>query len=162
MSAFSSWLLSVVGIVILGVLIDVVLPEGNVNKYIKAVFAFVIILVIISPLTKIDSVDVSLENLIKENEIQLDEDYLFSLNKKILDQINENIVRDAKAEGIDNLEVDFVSEIDAFQLKINEVNIYLQNVVIDKDKKHIDKYQILYDIVKAYIKIDKENINFYE
>ena len=65
MSAFSSWLLSVVGVVILGVLIDVVLPEGNVNKYIKAVFAFVIILVIISPLTKIDSVDVSLENLIK-------------------------------------------------------------------------------------------------
>lgn len=162
MSAFSTWLLSVVGVVILGVLIDVVLPEGNTNKYIKAVFAFVIILVIVSPLTKLDSVDVSLENLMKENEIQLDEDYIFSLNKKILNQINENIIRDAKNEGIENIEIDFVSEIDAFQLKINEVNIYLENVVIDKDIKHIDKYQMLCDIVKTYIKIDKENINFYE
>ena len=139
MSAFSTWLLSVVGVVILGVLIDVVLPEGNINKYIKAVFAFVIILVIVSPLTKLDSVVVSLENLMKENEIQLDEDYIFSLNKKILNQINESIIRDAKNEGIENIEIDFVSEIDAFQLKINEVNIYLENVVIDKDIKHIDK-----------------------
>ncbi|MGN1227948.1 MAG: stage III sporulation protein AF [Christensenellales bacterium] len=162
MNAFTIWLLSVVGIVILGVLIDVILPEGSINKYIKAVFAFVVILVIISPLTKLNSVDVSLENLLNQSEMQLDEDYIFSLNKKILDQLNTNIIRDASKYGLNNVEVEFVSEIDSFQLKINEVNIFLYNLVIDKNYEHIDKYQILYDIVKTYIKIDKEKINFYE
>lgn len=162
MSGFSIWLLSVVGIVILGVLIDIILPEGNINKYIKAVFAFVIILVIISPLTKLDSVDVSIENLINQSEIQLDEDYIFSLNQKILDQLNVNIVRDAEDYGLKNIDVNIVSDIDNFQLKINEVNIFLYDLVIDKDIEHIDKYQILCDIVKTYIKIDKENIIFYE
>lgn len=162
MNAFSVWLLSIVGIVILGVLIDVVLPNGNINKYIKAVFAFVIILVIISPLTKLDLVDVSLENLMQQSEIKLDEDYIFSLNNKIMDQIKLNIITDADKQGINNLDVAFVSEIDNFQLKINEVNLYIVNIVIDENVKHIDKYQILQDIVKRYVKIDKEKIHFYE
>ena len=46
----SSWVMSIVGVVCLGVLLDLIVPEGQTNKYIKGVFALLIIFVIISPL----------------------------------------------------------------------------------------------------------------
>lgn len=162
MEGFSTWLISVVGIVILGVLIDVILPNGAINKYIKAVYAFIIILVIVSPLTKITSIDVTKENFFNQGQLQLDEDYINSLNRKLENQLKTSIIEDAKKNGMNNVEVSFVSENGDYQLKILQVNIFLGNLVIDSDFKHIDKYQVLYSIVYTYIKIDKENINFYE
>ena len=34
----TSWILSIVGIVLLGVLIDLILPNGEIQKYIKSIF----------------------------------------------------------------------------------------------------------------------------
>ena len=45
MSAISSWLLSVAGIIILGVLCEMILPDGQMNKYVKVIFSFAVLLV---------------------------------------------------------------------------------------------------------------------
>ena len=44
------WVLSIVGTVALGVLVDIILPEGSMAKYIKGVFAIVVVTVVIAPL----------------------------------------------------------------------------------------------------------------
>ncbi len=42
----SAWLLSIVGVVSLGVLIELLLPEGENSKYIKGIFSVIVIFVI--------------------------------------------------------------------------------------------------------------------
>ena len=162
MNTLSAWLLSIIGIVIIGVIIDLVMPEGSISKYIKSVFSFIVILIIISPLTKVDNFNLTLDNFISNNKIAVDEEYVFSINQKLLDQIRYKIISDSEKSGIHNIDVNFLSEIDDYRLKINEVNIFIGNMVIDKESEHINKYQILVNIVNTYIKIDKENIKFYE
>ena len=46
----SAWLLSIVGVVSLGVLLEILLEDGETSKYIKGVFAIAVVLVIVAPL----------------------------------------------------------------------------------------------------------------
>ncbi|MDR3216484.1 MAG: stage III sporulation protein AF [Clostridiaceae bacterium] len=45
-----AWVLSVAGVITLTVLLDILLPEGQMNKYVKGICSVVTIFVIISPL----------------------------------------------------------------------------------------------------------------
>lgn len=46
----TSWLLSIVGVVFLGVMIDVIAPSGKTNSIIKTMFAIMLIYVVLSPI----------------------------------------------------------------------------------------------------------------
>ena len=39
-STLSAWILSIAGIVLLSVLVELILPAGSMSKYIKGIFAF--------------------------------------------------------------------------------------------------------------------------
>ena len=58
------WLLGVVGVVLLGVLADVLLPNGQMNKYVKGIFAVLLIFVILSPIAAFLRQDVALSSLV--------------------------------------------------------------------------------------------------
>lgn len=45
-----AWVLSIVGIICLGILLEIVLPEGKTTKYIRGAFSLVVICVIVAPL----------------------------------------------------------------------------------------------------------------
>lgn len=47
MSSFSVWVLSIAGICVLSVLVELVLPEGQTRKYIKAIFSFLLLLLLL-------------------------------------------------------------------------------------------------------------------
>ncbi|MDE7208303.1 MAG: stage III sporulation protein AF [Clostridia bacterium] len=53
----SGWLIGIVGVVSLGVLIEVLLPEGENSKYIRGIFSIIVILLIIYPLPKLAKCD---------------------------------------------------------------------------------------------------------
>lgn len=47
------WIIAIVCTIVLGVLLEIVLPKGKMAKYVKGVFSLVVILVIVSPLPKL-------------------------------------------------------------------------------------------------------------
>ena len=61
----SEWLLSIAGIILLSVLCEFILPEGQINRYIRGIFAFITIFVIISPLPKLLNKEMVVLNLYK-------------------------------------------------------------------------------------------------
>jgi len=50
MSEVSKWILSICSAIILGALIDIIIPEGGTRRFIKGVFAIILLFVIVSPL----------------------------------------------------------------------------------------------------------------
>ena len=70
----SNYVLSILGVVLLGIIIDVIIPSGKINKYIKSIFSIFIIAVIISPVVKF----LSNKNDFKldYNDYQIDQEYL--------------------------------------------------------------------------------------
>lgn len=57
----SAWVLSIVGIVVLTLMVDIIIPEGKTGKYIKGVFAMLTVFVIAMPLPKIFNSEFDLE-----------------------------------------------------------------------------------------------------
>lgn len=46
----TAWLTGITGVIALGVLLEILLPEGQTGKYVKGAFSLLVILVIVSPL----------------------------------------------------------------------------------------------------------------
>lgn len=104
MSGISSWLLSIAGVVILSVLSEFVLPEGQMNKYIKAVFSFVILFVIISPLPKLFGKNFEL-NKYFDSTSPLQKDYIYQLNIDKISALTKDLSNQIKDQGLENVVV---------------------------------------------------------
>ena len=65
----TAWILSIAGVTILSVVVDLILPSGQTAKYIKNIFAFVMILVIISPLPALIKGNFNVNDIFESEEI---------------------------------------------------------------------------------------------
>lgn len=154
----SSWILSIVGISILSVLLDLFLPEGQMNGHIKNVFNFAIILVIVAPLPKFISSSYNAENLFDSNEIVLQEDYIYQLNRDKLTYLEQSIENKPTMDGFLNVDISISADIFTTNLVIETVFVDLSNLVIEPKSEHIDIEKEVIDAVSKYISIKKECI----
>ncbi len=82
------WIISVVGVIALGILLEIILPEGQTNKYVKGAFSLLVIFVIVSPLVKWKGGQ-----------------FAFNIDKAIFD-IDKEFITDTVSEEIKSLESD--------------------------------------------------------
>lgn len=72
------WVLGVVGVVLLGVLVDVLLPKGQMSKYVKAIFTVLLIFVLLTPVSALFRQQIPLSSLFdfQTEGYQTDDDYI--------------------------------------------------------------------------------------
>lgn len=162
MSEVSSWILSVAGIICVSVLIEFIMPDGQMNKYIKSIFSFVIILVIILPLPKLFKKQNSSISVFDYEEINLQNDYLYELNLSKLSSITKVIESDIKELGYNDVSLSISADI--FDEKIDYRGIYvnLNNLVISNDFEHKNITEIKEDITKVIGKYINDGEVFFE
>lgn len=69
-----AWIIGIVGVICLGVLLEILLPEGQTGKYVKGAFSLMVVFVIVAPLP---SVAKALENWQPTyGDMAVDEDFL--------------------------------------------------------------------------------------
>ena len=62
-SFISSWVQGIIIVVIISIIIEMILPDGNIKKYVRTVIGTFIVFVIISPIiTKITGKEISLNS----------------------------------------------------------------------------------------------------
>lgn len=135
MAKISSWLLAITGVIILSVLAEFILPDGKLNKYIKAIFSFVILLVIIMPLPKLLGKDYDISKWFNSNESVLQEDYLYQLNLDKVTALNKKISDRILQEGYKNVEVSINANVLTSNLEIFGVYVDLENLKFDEKVK---------------------------
>ena len=69
MSIMHSWLLSIAGVVVVGVLVDLLLTDSHMSKFIRAIYGFFILFVIVSPIPNLIRGGVNLSNLDPDDEL---------------------------------------------------------------------------------------------
>ncbi len=161
MGSISSWVLSIVGIVFIGVLVDVILPEGQMNKYVKSIFALVVVFVIISPIAKMINTDHSVD-LFDKYELSLDLDFLQNYNNSLKEKLEIEIINEAKAQGIDNILVEIVLKEEKGEEIIEKIIVDISNIVILENGGHINEYTKINDIIEKHTGVKEDKIIFYE
>lgn len=157
MNAISAWIMSILGIVIIGTLIDLILPSGRISKYIKSIFATVTVLVIVTPIPSLIRNNFNVENggLIAP-EFTLDENYLAYADKVKMRYLSKGVEEKLAEDGFRGVSVEIDGKFDENNsLVINFVKVNLQNLVIDEDKQHINKYELIRDSVTKYLNVEK-------
>ena len=163
MSAISAWILGIVGVVVLSIIVDLVMPNGSTSKFIKNIFAFVIVIVILSPIVSfLSKKDIKLEDIFENNNITIQEEFLSSVNQKILNKLQKELENDMEEFGISGVQVGLKANIFEEELNIEQVSIDLKKCVIDENISHIDIKTSILKIVLRKINIEEEKIVFYE
>ena len=156
MSGVVSWLIGILAIVILGTVVDLILGESKMGKYIKSAFAAVTVLVILLPIPGIFKNGNNLDEVFRfENEFNLDENYLAYTNRVKLTYLEKGVEEQLHADGIENAKVKIEGLFSASEIKIELVRVNLKNAVIDTNKQHINKYELTRQLVSEYLSIEK-------
>lgn len=150
----TSYILSVLGIVVAGVFIDVIVPSGSINKYIKGIYSIFVVATLISPITKLINKDFNFNYAL----IQTDEKLLNYLYQHRADAMEKELISYFESEGFSNVDINLSYSISNDEIEYNTCEINLKNLVISADKQHINKYEFIKNTIKKATNLTDEEI----
>ena len=156
----SAWVLSIAGVSVLSILIDLFLPNGETNSHIKTVFNYVIIFVIIAPLPSLIKSDFDTSSIFTESEIVLQEDYIYQLNRDKLTMLETSMEKELDDRGLKYVDISISADIFTTVMKIETIYVDFSSLVIVGDEEHIDIENEAVDVITSFVNIEKENIVF--
>ena len=163
MSTISIWVLSIVGIIVLSMLVDLLLPSGSMSKFIKSIFGYLIIVVILSPVFSFFSQkNFSINDIFSASNVQIQDSFVANVNRQFLDSVENSIEKSCHEKGIKFVEVGIEADIFENEIEIKQISVNLKNIVITDEVKHTNIRTSIISIIKENIKVKEEIIKFYE
>ncbi len=152
----SGYVLSILGIVLVGIVIDVVMPSGVINKYIKSLFSIFVVAVILNPIITFvkDNKDFTLHY----DDYEVQESIMNYIFNERVKTIETAIMNELESGGISKIDIKINYSIESNELNINSCTVFMQNAVISSDKLHINKYEFISDVVNKYTDLTDEEI----
>lgn len=159
MAAITQYILSIIGIVFLGVLVDVVLPDGEMNKFIKGMFALIAVFVIVSPISKLVNTDITVEKLADTSiQIEVDNDFLSATTNQYINSLQNILKAKLTDSGYENINVTINGYLSNNVLVIEKVKIDISNMVLTKEKQHINKYTEITKIAVESLNVEESDV----
>lgn len=159
MEKLNAWILSIAGVALLGVLLDLIVAEGKTQKYIRSIFGIISVVVIAAPLASLVNggweIDFGKDNAIPAGP-QIDSNYLASIYKNKVGLMESGLEKYLAENGYEKATVSITVDSYTEKMRITAVSIGLKNAVISESKKHIDKYTEVGRLAKAYLNVEKE------
>ena len=162
-SLVNSWAQGLIIAVIICVIIEMILPEGNNKKYIKIVLSMYILFTIIYPLVnKINKQDIGLNSIIKNTNYEIKK---YEANTAVIEtnsyiektyknKLEENIINSLKEKGYKVLDINLYLETQE-EDKYGQIN----SIVLNIDRKNNDENISSNSINTVKISVSKnENI----
>ncbi|MBR2029868.1 MAG: hypothetical protein IJ999_03075 [Clostridia bacterium] len=148
----------------LGLIADVMLPEGQINKYIKSIFAIITIFVIVSPLPGLfNNFSHNANDFFTSNdEFVLNEDFLNEIiyeKQKEKQTLLQNVF---EQNGIKSVDVNIICNDQSIVFKIESVQLDIKNMVIQSEDKNINIKDKLIELVYATTGVKASEVVFYE
>lgn len=158
----SSWVLTIVGMVVLSVIGDIILPQGKIAKTVKGVFAFITVLVIASPLPELFNGSFEVFSYLTDETHAFDEQISQTIYQMRVEQTRSQIETTLVYRGVSNPEITIISEnIDTF-LEIEKIIINLDNAVIKEVDGNIIKTETIRQVVAESVGVAEEKVVVYE
>ena len=152
----NGYVLSVLGIVIAGVFIDIIIPTGTISKYIRSFYSIFVVAVLISPVVKFLNKQQSLT--IKYEEYILNDDLLNYIYSSRATNLENNLESNLEKEGFKNIDINLTFSIENNELKYISCKVNIKNLVISPDKLHINKYEFIKETIKNNTNLTDEEI----
>ena len=158
----SGYLITLLGVILLGVLVDIILPSGSTSKYISGMFAIFVIFVIITPIINWVKSDYKLTDYISSSEIELNDKLLQNMYNAKIDAIEDDISLELSRNGYDGVEINIQFNVAADNVEFERVLVDIGNLVINNQASSINKYVYIRQVIMSYVAVTEEVIEFCE
>ena len=156
----SGYILSILGIVVIGVVVDVIIPTGTISKFIKSIYGIFVVLIIVSPIINIFK---NLSNYeFTYNDYEISENLFTYISNLKVNAMQEEIIKRIEEEGLVGAEVSLKFSIENDNFQINSCVINTKNMTSSSNSVHINRYEIITEIVKEITNLNSEVILFDE
>ncbi|MBR6779144.1 MAG: stage III sporulation protein AF [Clostridia bacterium] len=156
----TAYILSILGIVVAGIIIDIIVPSGTINKYIKSIYGIFVVAVIINPIIKFFNQHHDFNFTYKDYEVS--EKLLNYINNSKIKGIESNIEKELEENGFKNVDIIIIYSSSEDQLVYNSCNVNLNYLSIDADKQHINRYEYIINVIAKHTNLTAEEIVFNE
>ena len=145
----------------MSVIVELILPDGQMNRYIKGIFSFIIILVVIMPIPKLLNRDFNFSNIFDNSGYEINSDYLYQVNLDKMNSVKNEIEKQIEKRGYLNVVVSINCDIFDNSMQYKSIFVDLSDLVISGQAEHNNISKIKKDIsniIMAIIDIDEEAI----
>ena len=156
-----SWIYNIIGVVFIGILFDILLPINKINKFMKCIFSVFVLYSIITPVLNLVSNN-NISDIFESTSTEIDINFINQLNASKNDTYERLIQNAIENEGILNVDVEILNNLENDTYEISIVEINLLNCVLIDNKTNINKYEVITKQVKKYVEISEDKIVFYE
>lgn len=146
----SAWVMSIVGVICLGILLEIVLPEGKTSKYIRGAFSIVVVLVIVAPLPSLVKKDWKFE--FEDSYFSVDEEYVANVNSAYRDSVEGDLKSYLARCGYEVVEVEIRYD------ENKRVDVVSISVSRNEEWSDIAQTEKILELVCARLKISKDVI----
>lgn len=150
----TKWLLSIVGVSFLGVLLDLIYPNGKTSAFCKSIFGIVAMIVLISPIFDIHLDKIKQEELVDENIINV-------INEARIDSMQREFESRLRSCGIDGVGVELDIIFVDNDMVIQNILIDSTNLVLTEKVTNINKYEVISKEIAQIVDIERERIVVY-
>ena len=146
-------MLSITGIVVVGVLIELLLTDSIMSKFIRAVYAFFILFVIVSPLPAFFSGDFDWNN-----QLEYDWGLINTINTNSSQAAQARVERALEQSNISGTIVTITSERDNPAFRVDQVFVNAWNAQYTGSRVNINLQAEIIRIVRASLNVTEEQI----
>lgn len=154
----TSWVLSIVGMIIISVIAEIIIPMGQTSKVIKGVMAFIVVLVIASPLPNLFSGSIDVSKYFDNEDYSINEDLSNTIFDIRLEMTETQLKNSLEERGVSNIEIVIIAQNDETFLLIEKIAINLDNAVIKEINGNKIDVETIITIVAEVAGITQEQV----
>lgn len=158
------WLLSVTAAVLLSVLLELLLSEGKIKKYVTGVLRLVIVLVVFLPVVKFVKNDFSLSDILPQteaNEITVDENALTVIDGMKKQEAERQAENELKSVGIKDADVNIYTYDNGISVYISYITVDIQAAVITGYDENIILTEKIKETVCKILTVSEDKVIIY-
>lgn len=162
MSSVSVWIMSLIGVCVLSVVVDLVVPSGKMSSSIKNVFSYIVILVVLAPLPKLINGNFSFDGLFSNVDMEIQDQYIYNINQAKLDKWTITIETELENTGIKGATVSISANIFENDMQVDAVYVDLYNAVISSNLSNKNIQTEVISVVLKCLDVEKSKVVVYE
>jgi hypothetical protein len=152
----TAWLLSIAGVATVGVLVELLLSDSPLSKFIRSIYALIILFVIIQPLpTLFRSMSTNVGGSI---QIPLNTELMQQINNQTRDALERSTQSALATGGYENVIITIHHDQNSSTFKIS--NIFVNALGLSTKQPIIDARQQIISIIKATTGAGEEVIHY--
>jgi len=154
----SSYLLSILGAVLIITIIDLILPNGNIAKYIKSIGAVFLVATICAPIINVVKNGINLDAVFNQNTYEINENYIYNSQLKEAEYLANQLEIMLDTNGYPNVEIVVNIEPNNSTMKISTIFADFSKTVLSNNGEHIIKYTAVKELIAKYTGLEEEKI----